>query len=140
MVHERQLSQQSLSNALANGRNIVGHFKHLPLATAWTLSRKISKCQPNVCTKTLLQDGTGLLEKTISVLAPFEEPLPVETSPPSSRRKSSLKGLFEEILQERVWIVRCAASNIIDARRNRLGERAEILIFLKKNLPSLLKL
>ncbi|XP_059415467.1 zinc finger BED domain-containing protein 4-like [Carassius carassius] len=33
------------------------------------------------------------------------------------------------------------ASNIIDARRNRLGgERAEMLIFLKKNLPLLLKL
>ena len=33
------------------------------------------------------------------------------------------------------------ASNIVDARRNRLGgERAEMLIFLKKNLPLLLKL
>lgn len=121
----------------------------------------------------------------------------------SSSRKSSLKGLFEEILQEhdeergasststqvqnqiqtylteqtvprsdspfQYWGVNqirfptlaataakflCApctsvdserlfsvASNIIDARRNRLGgERAEMLIFLKKNLPLLLKL
>lgn len=114
----------------------------------------------------------------------------------SSSREGSLKGLFEEILQEhdeerdagtssthvqlqtylmeptisysdspfQYWAVNqvrfptlaataakflCApatsvdserlfstASNIVDARRNRLGgERAEILIFLKKNLP-----
>ncbi|XP_050953902.1 zinc finger BED domain-containing protein 4 [Labeo rohita] len=119
----------------------------------------------------------------------------------SSSRESSLKGLFEEILQEhdeehgagttsthfqlqtymmeqtisrsdspfQYWAVNrvrfpslaataakflCApgtsvdserlfstASNIVDARRNRLGgERAEMLIFLKKNLPLLLKL
>lgn len=127
----------------------------------------------------------------------------LETQPGSSR-KSSLKGLFEEIVQEhdeergascttsthvqnqirtylteqtvprsdspfQYWGVNefrfptlaataakflCApctsvdserlfsvASNIIDARRNRLGgERAEMLIFLKKNLPLLLKL
>lgn len=119
----------------------------------------------------------------------------------SSSRKSSLKGLFEEILQEhdeergasststqvqiqtylteqtvprsdspfQYWGVNqirfptlaataakflcapctsvdserlfSAASNIVDAKRNRLGgERAEMLIFLKKNLPLLLKL
>nr|XP_043897683.1 zinc finger BED domain-containing protein 4-like [Solea senegalensis] len=119
----------------------------------------------------------------------------------SSSRKSSLKGLFEEILQEHdeergasststqvqiqtylteqtvprsdspfhYWGVNAirfptlaataakflcapctsvdserlfsAASNIVDARRNRLGgERAEMLIFLKKNLPLHLKL
>lgn len=119
----------------------------------------------------------------------------------SSSSESSLKGLFEEILQEhdeehgagtasthvqlqtyvmeqtisrsdspfQYWAVNqvrfptlaataakflCApgtsvdserlfstASNIVDAKRNRLGgERAEMLIFLKKNLPLLLKL
>ncbi|XP_051548034.1 zinc finger BED domain-containing protein 4-like [Myxocyprinus asiaticus] len=32
IVHEGLLSQHSVSDALANARKIVGHFKHLPLA------------------------------------------------------------------------------------------------------------
>ncbi|XP_077063451.1 zinc finger BED domain-containing protein 4-like [Siphateles boraxobius] len=34
IVHEGLLSQRSVSDALANGRKIVGHFKHSPLAYA----------------------------------------------------------------------------------------------------------
>ena len=33
VVHERLLSQRVLSEALTNGRKIVAHFKHSPLAT-----------------------------------------------------------------------------------------------------------
>ena len=127
--------------------------------------------------------------------APRMEAQPDSSSSSSSSRESSLKDLFEEILQEhdvaqvaqvqiqtylteqtvprsdspfQYWGVNqirfptlaataakflcapgtsvdierlfSAASNIVDARRNRLGrERAEMLIFLKKNLPLLLK-
>ncbi|ROL50877.1 Zinc finger BED domain-containing protein 4 [Anabarilius grahami] len=152
------------------------------------------------------------VEKMVAALLSRTRPEGAETVPEkaprleaqpdsSSSRKSSLKGLFEEILQEhdeergasstqvqnqiqtywteqtvprsdspfQYWGVNqirfptlaataakflCApctsvdserlfsvASNIIDARRNRLGgERAAMLIFLKKNLPFLLKL
>lgn len=33
VVHEGLLSQRSVSDALANGRKMVKHFKHSPLAT-----------------------------------------------------------------------------------------------------------
>ncbi|XP_052393278.1 zinc finger BED domain-containing protein 4-like [Carassius gibelio] len=356
VVHEGLLSQRSVSDALANGRKIVGHFKHSPLATTRLeeiqkdLQMPTKRLHQDVATRwnstyymleslleqkrsisaygadhdlpvTLTSYQWALLEKIIIVLAPFEEltrqissstssaaevipsvtvlkrllarenegdtgiktmkttlleavqkrfktieneplyavatlldprfkdryftgadsnknakdaltqevekmeaallsrttPKGAETVPEnphkaprleaqpdsSSSRKSSLKGLFEEILQEhdeergasststqvqnqiqtylteqtvprsdspfQYWGVNqirfptlaataakflCApctsvdserlfsvASNIIDARRNRLGgERAEMLIFLKKNLPLLLKL
>ena len=34
MVHEGLLSHRSVGDALANGRKIIGHFKHSPLATS----------------------------------------------------------------------------------------------------------
>ena len=34
VVHDGLLSQRSVSDALASGRKIIGHFKHSPLATS----------------------------------------------------------------------------------------------------------
>ena len=108
VVHEGLLSQRSVSDALANGRKIVGHFKHSPLATTRLedlqkdLQMPVKRLHQDVATRwnstyymaeslleqkrsisaygadhdlpvTLTANQWALLEKAITVLAPFEE-------------------------------------------------------------------
>lgn len=108
VVHEGLLSQRSVNDALANGRKIVAHFKHSPLATTRPedLQKDLqmpTKClHQDVATRwnstyymveslleqkrsisaygadhnlpvTLTANQWALLEKIITVLAPFEE-------------------------------------------------------------------
>ncbi|CAM4568595.1 unnamed protein product [Leuciscus chuanchicus] len=108
VVHEELLSQRSVSDALANGRKIVAHFKHSPLATTRLediqkdLQMPTKRLHQDVATRcnsiyymveslleqkrsisaygtnhnlpvTLTANQWTLLEKIITVLAPFEE-------------------------------------------------------------------
>lgn len=108
VVHEGLLSQRSVSDALANGRKIVAHFKHSPLATTRLAEIQEDLKMPTKCLHqdiatrwnstyymvesllkhkrsisaygadhdlpvTLTANQWALLEKTITVLAPFEE-------------------------------------------------------------------
>ncbi|XP_057192592.1 zinc finger BED domain-containing protein 4-like [Triplophysa rosa] len=108
VVHEGLLSQRSVSDALANCRKIIGHFKHSPLATTRLediqkdLKMPTKRLQQDVVTRwnstfymverileqkrpisaygadhdlpaTLTANQWALLEKTVTVLAPFEE-------------------------------------------------------------------
>ncbi|XP_065109329.1 zinc finger BED domain-containing protein 4-like [Paramisgurnus dabryanus] len=68
IVNEGLLSQRSVSDTVAIGRKIVGHFKHSPLAYSHLEDIQL---ELNMQPKRLQQDG--LLEKIITVLAPFEE-------------------------------------------------------------------
>ncbi|KAI2666682.1 Zinc finger BED domain-containing protein 4 [Labeo rohita] len=108
VVHEGLLSQRSVSDALANCRKIIGHFKHSPLATTRLediqkdLKMPTKRLQQDVATRwnstfymveslleqkrtisaygadhdlpaTLTANQWALLEKAVTVLAPFEE-------------------------------------------------------------------
>ncbi|KAI2649262.1 Zinc finger BED domain-containing protein 4 [Labeo rohita] len=108
VVHEGLLSQRSVSDALANCRKIIGHFKHSPLATMRLediqkdLKMPTKRLQQDVATRwnstfymvesllaqkrtisaygadhdlpaTLTANQWALLEKAVTVLAPFEE-------------------------------------------------------------------
>ncbi|KAK0151276.1 Copine-8 [Merluccius polli] len=83
-VNGGALSQRSISEALAVGRRVIGHFKHSPLAYSRfediqkELNMPVKKLQQDQVEFHLLHDVEpatqwGILEKMITLLEPFEQ-------------------------------------------------------------------
>ena len=84
------------------------------------------------------QDGETVGASSTSSQVEMHTYLSQKTIPRSVTAAKFLCAPSTSVDSERLFSV---ASNIIDAKRNRLdGERAEMLIFLKKNLPLFLEM
>lgn len=70
VVHEGLLSQRSVGDALANGRRIIGHFEHSPLATSRLETVQMELGMP---VKRLIQDVPTRWNSTFYMIASLLE-------------------------------------------------------------------
>ncbi|KAK0140436.1 Zinc finger BED domain-containing protein 4 [Merluccius polli] len=96
VVHEGVLSQQAVSDALANGRKIVGHFKHSPKAYS---SLEDLQIELNVTPKRLQQDVQTRWSSTkymIDSLIHQKRPLHAYSSEENNTLPANQWGLLEK--------------------------------------------